>query len=268
MYLWTFVGVLFSVLITKNSTPKPDFFNQDEQYLCARNTLALNNRLCLEITETPAYLYKEFLASIANEEGKTSAAFIENEPNFKVWTNAFPNLSAEELANLFYSSDEFALMPIVGITRQQAEAFCEWRTEAFKKELEGMSKRERARFPKDFVFRLPSAKEWGIMRFKGQPNQVLDQIEDLANQNSKSFKLNRSKTLKNSKTLTDIYDTPKEQIGYYNVFNNVAEMTYLEGVSVGGGWNLPTPNTSYTKEFSYEKAEAWLGIRCIFEILD
>lgn len=268
LFLWSFMGVLFSAFLPNDSYSKNDFFKQDEQYLCARNTLALNNRLCLEITETPAYLYKEFLASIASTEGKTSKAFLESEPNFETWTDAFPNHSAKALETMFYSSDQLALMPIIGITRAQAEAFCEWRTKAFKKELEGMSKRERERFPKDFVFRLPSAKEWSIMRFKGQPREVLDAIEELAKQNEKSFKLKRSKALKGSETLTDIYNTPKEQIGYYNVFNNVAEMTYLEGVAVGGGWNLNTPNNDYTKELEYKKAEAWLGFRCIFEILN
>lgn len=50
--------------------------------------------------------------------------------------------------------------PIVGISYEQAEAFCDWLNWIFTAYYDQLSKKEKSLFPKECKFRLPSADEW------------------------------------------------------------------------------------------------------------
>lgn len=240
---------------------------QETQYLCASNTLSINSRLCIDITEVPAHMYKDYLVSVAKEFGRESAEFKEAEPNYELWTKIFEGSSAEDLKEKFIGSDELALMPITGISFEQAKAFAEWRTKAFEVYLSEMSENERADFPKKFKFRLPSENEWGRMRFLIQDKRMLKQIEKIAKINESSFKLSKSDLMNNNSNIKQVYFKAAEDIGFYNVFENVAEMTSTKGIAMGGSWEDPNSGKVFTKSFSYEGASATVGVRMIFEII-
>lgn len=250
----------------------PDFKSsdpiQDNPYLCAANTLAMNPRLCIDITEVPGYMYKEYLATVAKKDGANSSSFSEKKPKFEKWQDLFEGLDASRIEEKFFESDEFALMPLVGITRKQAEDFCVWRTEMLEAELAKMSKRERAQFPKKFEFRLPTANEWSRMRFLTQEKSMMKQLDKIASGNMKAFKFNKARLIKNNDRITHIYADKDPKIGFFNTLNNVSEMTSEDGIAVGGSWFEANEKTSFQQTFAYKGAEAWLGFRCIFEIID
>ncbi len=250
----------------------PDFKSkepiQDSPYLCAANTLAMNPRLCIDVTEVPGYMYKEYLSTVAKEAGTNSPDFKQKEPDFQKWQAVFENLETEEIKEKFFESDEFALMPLIGITRQQAEDFCAWRTEMLKAELEKMPKRDRAQFPKNFKFRLPTANEWSRMRFLTQQKPMMKQLDKIASVNMKSFKLSKAKLLGKNEKISHIYSLKDPKLGFFNIFNNVAEMTSEEGIAVGGSWFASNEASNFQQTFAYQGPEAWLGFRCVFEIID
>lgn len=261
--------ILFSWLLTALSPSENcETCQQDTPYLCAANTLPLNSRICIEISEVPTFFYKDFLAAKAEEFGPKTDRFESLLPDFKLWNKLLPQLSEEQIKSKFFESDELALMPLVGITLEQAEAFCEWRTEAFKVELATMDPQDRADFPKNFEFRLPTAAEWGRLRFLYQDKKMMKRIGKLASSNRSAFKSEKSASMAQLKKVKDIYSKQHESVGFFNLLNNVAEMTSEPGVAMGGSYFEANTSEEFQKTFSYEGAQAWLGMRCVFEIID
>lgn len=261
--LFLFLNILW---LPPSQTRSPNV--QDSPYLCAANTLAMNGRLCVDITEVPGYMYKDYLASASESESTYSADFIARKPDFGKWRDIFDSMEEEQIENKFFESDEFALMPIIGISRKQAEDFCAWRTKMFQAELDKMSKRERAQFPKKFRFRLPTANEWSRIRFLTQEKRMMKQLDKIANGNLKAFKFSKAKVMRDSETISHIYNVKDAKVGFFNLFDNVAEMTSEEGIAVGGSWFRPNTEENYQQTFEYSAPAAWLGFRCVFEIID
>lgn len=261
---WFFIAGLILIL-PKNTC---DTCGKQDQVLCAPNTISLNSKICIDLAEVPAYMYKDFLQSIAEKSGMESEEFKSMRPDFQSWTEIFEGKSAEELSEKFFESDELALMPIVGISYEQALAFMDWRTEDFKNQLASMSKRDRDEYPKDFKFRLPTKKEWGLMRFRGQEKAMKKQLRKMGDKNEKAFKLSKSKLMKDHPFMRDVYYESDQRIGFFNVYNNVSEMTSEKGLAVGGSWKEDNPAKQYAREYPYEGPNAWTGFRCVMEILD
>ncbi len=259
---------LFLLLNVLSVAPSYQPIPQDSPYLCAANTLAMNPRLCIDITEVPSYMYKDYLATATESEGINSSSFKTRKPDFRKWKEIYKDLNETEIESKFFESDEFALMPIVGISRKQAEDFCAWRTKMLQAELDRMPKRERAQFPKKFRFRLPTANEWSRMRFLTQEKRMMKQLDKIADGNLKAFKFSKAKLMRQNEKVSHIYNVKDSKVGFFNLFDNVAEMTSEEGIAVGGSWISPNTEGNYQQTFEYSGPEAWLGFRCVFEIID
>lgn len=74
-------------------------------------------------------------------------------PDTTCWINDFPNSNCNIYARYYFSSPEYDDYPVVGVTWEQANAFCAWRTEKDKKH----SKNNNAYTQ---PFRLPTEAEW------------------------------------------------------------------------------------------------------------
>ncbi len=263
--------VLTLILISGFSAPRSHPCNscqkQDQQYNCAGNTLSMNFRLCMDISEVSGLMYKTYLEDLRTTHGDESPEYISKLPDFQKWTAVFPGMTREAIATKFFDTDDFALAPMIAVTYEQAVAFCDWRTEQFKKELSQMSKEDRAQFPKDFRFRLPTAKEWGRIRFMTQTKGMVKNIQKVTAGTTKAYKLKKNTLLNGDSQLAHVYREMDPKLAMYNLFNNVAEMTSEPGIAMGGSWQQGNKAKRFDQKFSYEGAEAWLGFRCIFEII-
>lgn len=240
---------------------------QDWEYTCAGNTLSMNFRLCMDISEVSGLMYQTYLEDLKSSHGESSMEYTTQLPDFKKWERLFPELTQEEIVTRFFETDDFALIPIMAISYEQAVAFCDWRTTQFKKELSQMSQEERAQFPKDFRFRLPTAKEWGRIRFMTQSKGLVKTIRKITASTSKAYKLKKNTLINDDSKLSHVYSHLDNKLAMHNLFNNVAEMTDEKGVAMGGSWQKGNEANRFDQQFSYEAPEAWLGFRCIFEIL-
>lgn len=259
------------VLITSFSAPNErsceNCLKQDNQYNCAGNTLSMNFRLCMDISEVSGLMYKTYLEDLRSIHGDESSEYVSQLPDFQKWTTVFPGITKEAIATKFFDTDDFALVPIIAVTYEQAVAFCDWRTEQFKKELSQMSREDRAQFPKDFKFRLPTAKEWGRIRFMTQAKGMIKNIQKITAGTAKAYKLKKNTLINSDSELTHIYQDMDPKLAMYNLFNNVAEMTAEKGIAMGGSWQKENAARRFDQKFNYEGSEAWLGFRCIFEII-
>ena len=74
-------------------------------------------------------------------------------PDTTCWVNDFPNANNETYMRLYFSSSAYNDYPVVGVTWEQARAFCAWRTDFL---LRGLG--PQARFIQRY--RLPTEIEW------------------------------------------------------------------------------------------------------------
>lgn len=74
-------------------------------------------------------------------------------PDTTCWVNDFPNANNEIYMRLYFSSPNYNDYPVVGVTWEQAQAFCAWRTEYL---LKGLG--PQARYVQRY--RLPTEIEW------------------------------------------------------------------------------------------------------------
>ena len=74
-------------------------------------------------------------------------------PDTTCWVNDFPNTNNEVYLNLYFSHPTYSDYPVVGVSWEQANAFCAWRTEFLLKGLGGQAKYIQR-------YRLPSEAEW------------------------------------------------------------------------------------------------------------
>jgi len=241
---------------------------QENRYFCATNTLAMNNRLCMDITEVSAMVWKLFLEDMKTEFGEGSEEYYSNIPDFKMWTTIFPDMNSSKISRLFMEEETLDLMPVVGVSFSQVLAFCKWRIKRFQKDLDEMNPEMRSKFPKKFIFRLPTNKEWARIKYMTQDKKMLKKLDNLAQKNMKFFKLKKNKIINSANLASHIYKTKTDYLGIYNIFDNVAEMTAEEGIAMGGSWNEANKKSKYNQEFTYEGAQPWLGFRCIFEIVE
>ena len=61
-------------------------------------------------------------------------------PDTTCWVNDFPNSNNEEYLNLYFSHPNYSEYPVVGVSWEQANAFCAWRTDYLLKGLGGQAK--------------------------------------------------------------------------------------------------------------------------------
>ena len=240
---------------------------QDWEYNCAANTLSMNYRLCMDMTEVSGLMYRTYLEDLSKQHGADSERQQQDMPDFDLWQQLYPDLSAAQISEKFFKEEVFALAPMVGVSYEQVVRFCEWRTRKFKEQLAGMSPKERKDFPKDFRYRLPTAKEWARIRFMVQQKGMIKQIKKIAGGNAKVYKIDKNTFLNDNEKVGQVYANQDPKLGLYNLFDNVAEMTAEEGVAMGGSWHAANTAKKWDKQFSYDQPEAWLGFRCIFEII-
>ena len=74
-------------------------------------------------------------------------------PDTTCWVNDFPNANNETYMKLYFSSANYNDYPVVSVTWEQAEAFCQWRTDYLLRGL-GPAARQVQRY------RLPTEIEW------------------------------------------------------------------------------------------------------------
>lgn len=74
-------------------------------------------------------------------------------PDTTCWVNDFPNAENERYMKLYFSNPAYDDYPVVGVTWEQANAFCNWRTDFLLRGLGGAARQIQR-------YRLPTEIEW------------------------------------------------------------------------------------------------------------
>jgi gliding motility-associated lipoprotein GldK len=143
-------------------------------------------------------------------------------PDTTCWVNDFPNSDNEMYMRYYFSNPAYNDYPVVGVTWEQANAFCAWRTEYLLKGL-GPS----ARFVQRY--RLPTEAEWEYAARGKDQNEFPWDNEDVASGRGcfyANFKPDDGNYTKDGNLITSkvgIYASNSN--GLYDMAGNVAEWT-------------------------------------------
>ena len=143
-------------------------------------------------------------------------------PDTTCWVNDFPNSDNEMYLRNYFSNPTYNDYPVVGVTWEQANAFCAWRTDFLLKGLSGQAKYIQR-------YRLPSEAEWEYAARGKDGTEFPWEHPDVKNGDGcfyANFKPDRGNYTKDGNLITSktgIY-SPNSH-GLYDMAGNVAEWT-------------------------------------------
>jgi formylglycine-generating enzyme required for sulfatase activity len=143
-------------------------------------------------------------------------------PDTTCWVNDFPNADNEVYMRNYFSNAAYNDYPVVGVTWEQANAFCAWRTEFLLKGL-GPAARQVQRY------RLPTEAEWEYAARGKDQNEFPWANEDVASGKGcffANFKPENGNYTKDGNLITSkvgIYSANSN--GLFDMAGNVAEWT-------------------------------------------
>ena len=219
-------------------------------------TVQINDSLFADETEISNFSWLEYEMWTAAIYGKNSKEHLATLPDTVVWREKLA--FNEPYVKYYYRHIAYREYPVVGISYEQATAFCKWRTERVKSFL--TIKKDFKN--QNFEYRLPTKSEW----------------EKLA-ETSSIFLGNNGKNEKGAYMVNcahpDTIGTPypdvtapvksyiKNHFELYNLLGNVAEMVNEKAICKGGGWRNRLEECIVGKDMEYSKPAAWLGFRCV-----
>ena len=164
-------------------------------------------------------------------------------PDTTCWVNDFRNSDNEMYLRNYFSNPTYNDYPVVGVTWEQANAFCAWRTDYL---LKGLG--SEARYVQRY--RLPTEAEWEYAARGKNQNEFPWENENVKNGNGcfyANFKPDRGNYTKDGNLITSrvgIYSANSN--GLYDMAGNVAEWTSTVYTEAGvDAMNDLNPELSY-----------------------
>lgn len=223
-------------------------------------TVQITNNLYFDATEITNFNWKEYLNWQTKIYGKTSKEYKKALPDTTVWDELNKAYTTH-----YYSHPAYNNYPVVGISYEQAVAYCKWRTDRVKQLFKPSD-------AKDFIYRLPTKAEWEKVANAGYSSINAKKDGDKHKFNLKKSKADlegvAGKLNDNADVTAPIESYWPNNYGIYNIIGNVAEMIQEKGVAKGGSWKHTAEQSNLTKQISYTKPTSWLGFRCVCEIID
>ena len=223
-------------------------------------TVQINDTLFAYETEISNFSWQEFEYWTKAIYGANSKEHLATLPDTLIWRE---KLSYNEpYVQYYYRHPAYKDYPVVGISYEQATAYCKWRTERVKTFLT----RKKDFSNHYFEYRLPTKTEW---------EKLAETSSFALNNNGKNekgiYQLNCVNPLPNGDNMhapypdvtAPIKSYEKNFIGLYNMLGNVAEIVLDKGICKGGGWRNRLEECRVGKDQEFTKPNSWTGFRCV-----
>jgi formylglycine-generating enzyme required for sulfatase activity len=213
-------------------------------------------------------------------------------PDTTCWVNDFPNANNETYLKLYFSHPNYDNHPVVGVSWEQANAFCAWRTEYLLKGMGAQSKWIQR-------YRLPSEVEWEYAARGKEANRFPWEQSDTKSDEGcyyANYKPSEGNYTKDGSLITSscgIFSANSN--GLYDMAGNVAEWTstiyteagvlqmsdinpdlqyraakedpyYMKKKAIrGGSWKDPVKYIQgATRTYEYQnESRSFIGFRCV-----
>jgi len=183
----------------------------------------------------------------------------------------------EPYVHYYFIHSAYRNYPVVGVSYEQAQNFCKWRTARVKEfiAIQIKNKNKNAIRLQNIEYRLPTKEEWEYAASCGniEPQNKNDFLApdygyDKLTADNNLPKVWVKETLAlfgglhgNDLTIPVMTNTPNK-FGLHNMIGNVAEMIAEKGISKGGSFLHSLDASAISESIVYTKPEPWLGFRC------
>jgi formylglycine-generating enzyme required for sulfatase activity len=152
-----------------------------------------------------------------------------------------------DTANFLFQKSEFDYYPLVMISLEQAEAYCEWRSGIVNE-----------KFGTNLTYRLMTEEEYiQIAKFLIKNQRHLSERELAA-----TYEMAAAED-----AVYPVQAIRQPQNRIYHFFDNVSEMTSTPGVAMGSNnGNLCHLRKNLERRIYYQKPHSYLGFRCVVDV--
>ncbi len=251
--------LLFSCTILLISS----FIPKKKKEFIPPGTVKINDTLFVDETEISNFSWLQYQLWVCNKYGYHSQEYKSVLADTLVWRAKYTD--NEPYVNYYLRHPAYRDYPVVGISYEQAVAYCKWRTERVK-EFICLSKKYDLI---DFEYRLPTKQEWEFVSNNGDgcfSNGGKDEKGRMTSNRRRPIEdtLSWNGVIEDNADVTaPVYSYWKNKFGLYNMIGNVAEMVNEKGICKGGGWRSDLEDCRVGKDIPYTKPTAWLGFRCV-----
>ena len=240
-------------------------------------TKRINASLYMDETEVTNFMWQEYVFWVGEKHGKDSEAYVSVQSDSTVWRSE--KGFNEPYVEYYLTHPAYRNYPVIGITYEQAVAYCKWRTDRVK-ELYKIRKEagdKKNVYPTHFEYRLPSKIEWERIASVGYSEKIQKKLDGkYKGQHRSNLKIKEgdkrgvADELNNSADVTaPVTAYWPNKYGIYNMHGNVAEMISEKGIAKGGAWvHDEEYASSIEKDYPYKKQNSWVGFRCVLELKD
>ncbi len=227
-------------------------------------TVQITENFFADETEISNLSWGEYELWTKIKYGYHSKEHLETLPDTLVWRNA--ESYNEPYVIYYYRHPAYRNFPVVGVSYEQAIAFCKWRTDRVKEYYALAYKKDW-----NIEYTLPTKEQWELISMNSSSafnNKGRDQKGNatLNCAREKQDTLLKDKRAKNGKypdVTTPVNSYKPNQFGLFNSLGNVAEMLLEKGTCKGGGWHHSLEECRVGNDILYTKSESWLGFRCV-----
>ena len=230
-------------------------------------TVMLREGLYIDKFEISNAMWREFTHGWLLGVEDDTASFNKMAPDSTVWYSL--KIDRDRFIYNYHVASQFGNFPAVGISYEQAVAFCEWRTDRVNEMID--------KNPGNFSFRkvtyrLPTEGEWELAAagkldtarypYGSMETKILTKEDSLKMFNCVYADLD---SIHNTiQPLPVSIDYGKANgYGIYNIIGNVAEMVSEKGLAKGGFYELPLEYCKIRERSGYNTPNRYLGFRCI-----
>lgn len=258
------------------------------------NCVRIKENLFADKTEISNIDYREYLYWVEQVYGRNSFTYQQCLPDTLVWRETLS--FGEPLVESYFRHPAYDTYPVVGVSYDQAVAFCDWRTDRVYEMTLIRMKRIQPNPAQDSAnhftvqryrsgqygaadlsvpvsrFRLPAEAEWELAASGGLDVKQYPQGCDFDSPRMKRM-AKKHQYLFHTKEAADSPGGDKKPVeieglfsnnfGIYNMIGNVAEMVSERSVAKGGSYMHPASECVIVNKFAYENPTNWLGFRCV-----
>jgi len=275
------LGFIVSLL---SCSPKFDIVReQPKDFLYAPNCKWLRDNLQIDVAEISNLQYKEYLYWLSKEYAKDSVIYKNAMPDVLVWREMYEFF--QPYAECYLWHPTYQNLPVVGVTNQQAEAFCKWRSFVVNQMV--YTQKEKIKydgydtlyhFPIKFFYRLPTKEEWEYAALAGDSlTSETFGYESLTDGKDNFIFTKEMATIKSSNAIKrifktilpiKIYEGKQNRYGLFNMISNVAELVQEDGIAKGGSYYHYLDSSRIIIDIPYSEPKAWIGFRCVCEVME